>query len=145
MDIQKFKLSQSKQVLTLVAGYMIIVDNKVLLVRDTDPFWKLPGGKMRFDESMLQTCNRCLSTELNIATEYTEQISPFIHEIIRRRNLDTENKYIIFHLFTDNYYGEIKPQGEYKWFELREVMDGIFEDNIKLALKHYLDFNYIKL
>ncbi len=144
-DIQKFQLSQSKQVLTLVAGFVIIIDNKVLLVKDTDPFWKIPGGKMRFDESMLQTCQRTLNDELNIATEYNENTSPFIHEIIRRRTLDTQYRYIIFHFFADNYYGELQTKYEYKWFDLKEVLDGIFEDNVKLAIKHYIDSNFVKI
>ena len=58
---------------TIASGPVIIEDNKVLLNKHDDPFWKFPGGSVKSSDNLEQACIREVKEENDVDIEITEK------------------------------------------------------------------------
>ncbi len=127
--------------LIIASGPVIVENNKVLLDKDyKEDIWKFCGGKIKEDESLIDTAKRRSKEELGIDVEILDE-SPFITFTIKETP-EGKNDVILVH-FLAKKTGEIKPEEniqKWGWFDLNNLPDNL-GPNIIPALKH---FGFIK-
>lgn len=107
------------------AGLVLIKDKKILLTkRNTEPFfgyWSIPGGKIEFGETVIETLNREIKEEINVSIENIKFIE-YVDEIFPDINI-----HYIGHLFTADIIGEIQIDNVelvgFGWYTKEEVMN----------------------
>ena len=111
----------------VASGPVIIEKGKLLVVRDNkDPFYKLPGGTVKEDESLEQGCIRRAREEINADVEIIRPLSPNI----LYENPKTKEKMTIVLI---NYLSKLKnkdkiktisPTQEIKWVSIEDIKKG---------------------
>lgn len=61
---------------------VLLIDGKVLLVRNDRNEWELPGGRLEIDETPEQTLAREFQEELSIRVEATGIVDSYVFEVI---------------------------------------------------------------
>ena len=98
--------------------------DKVLIVKNVEGYWEVPGGRIDGDESVVQTLHRELNEEL-----------PNIHSIVIERILDVKRLHkdikadvslvLVFYQVSAAFDGEPKlsrEHTEYKWASKDEAL-----------------------
>jgi ADP-ribose pyrophosphatase YjhB (NUDIX family) len=89
----------------------VIVDNKILLVREsTDRLWSIPGGWAEFN----------LSIKENV-----------VKELLEEAGVNVVPKRLIAVLDRKKHHRPLSPYGIYKIFVLCDLVDGTFKKNIE--------------
>lgn len=111
----------------VASGPVIIEDNKLLVVKDNkDPFYKLPGGTVKEEESLENGCIRGAKEEINADVEIIRPLMPHI----LYENPKTKEKMTIVLI---NYLAELKnrkeikplpPSQDIKWVSIEEIKQG---------------------
>lgn len=130
------------QKIIIASGPVIIEDNKVLLdISGEDDFWKFCGGRVREDETLMQTAMRRANEELGINIEITDN-EPLLLYTKKKKDNDTSDVILVH--FLAKRIGEIAPGEdilEWKWIPLEELPNENLAPNIIPTLKH---FRFIK-
>jgi len=131
------------QNIIIASGPVIVENNKVLLVKHNDDFYKFCGGKTEKTENLLKAAKREAKEELGIKIEAVNNI-PFIMYSKKEINKKEFDVILVHYLskIIDN--KEIKPGKditEYIWLDLDRLENYNLAPNIIPALKH---FNFIK-
>lgn len=66
---------------------VLIVDGKVILVRNARDEWELPGGRPEIGETPEDTLAREISEELSIAVRVGPQIDSYVFEVLPGRSV----------------------------------------------------------
>ncbi|MFH1592441.1 MAG: NUDIX hydrolase [Candidatus Woesearchaeota archaeon] len=112
--------NNEKVEITIASGPVIIENNKVLLVKHKDPFWKFPGGTQLDTHNFIENAKREVKEELNI--NVTLQEDPYVMAFERNHNGIKE--YVILIHYLAKKEGEVKPGEEieeYKWFNINDL------------------------
>lgn len=125
----------------IASGPVIVENNKVLLDKDNkDDFWKFCGGKVKENESLIDTAKRRPKEELGIDIEFLDE-NPYM--TFAEKETEKGSVDIILAHFLARAVGEIKPGPgirEWNWFDIGNLPENI-GPNIIPALKH---FNYLE-
>ena len=112
----------------LGVGAVVIHESKVLLVqRAKPPFvgqWCIPGGKVRFGETLQQAAEREILEETGIVIEAGEPVYCF--DIIDTEKSDNPLHYVVIDLAAKYVSGEISAASDAAagaWFSKEEIMD----------------------
>ena len=96
----------------------VIVDNKILLVREsTDGLWSIPGGWAEFN----------LSIKENV-----------VKELLEEAGVNVVPKRLIAVLDRKKHHRPLSPYGIYKIFVLCDLVDGTFKKNIETTESGFL-------
>ena len=114
-------------------GCIIIENEKVLLIKDTNGNWGFPKGHVEEGETEKQTAIRETKEETNLSVEIVSD-KRYINQYITDKNVD---KTVIF--FKAKLIGGTeKKQPEeiidMKWVKLNEVKDNLTFDNLKVTI-----------
>ncbi|MCX6746994.1 MAG: NUDIX hydrolase [Candidatus Pacearchaeota archaeon] len=124
----------------IASGPIIINEGKLLVDKDDkDDFYKLPGGRLKENESLDETCIREAWEEVNADIIIIKKLST----LILNRNPTTHKKMRIelHHYLADlNNLNEIKPVHpikEIKWLDIKEIKRGKYNvaPNIKFLVE----------
>lgn len=125
----------------MASGPVIVENDKVLLDRDyKEDFWKFCGGKIKEDESLVDTAKRRSKEELGIEIEILNE-NPFFTYAIKETP-EGKSDVILVH-FLAKRIGEIKPGEDIKkwgWFDFDNLPENLGL-NIIPALKHFRFIN----
>ena len=66
---------------------VLLLDGRVLLVKNSRDEWELPGGRIDADEDHAQTLSREFAEELSIDVAITAQIDSYLLEVIPGRHV----------------------------------------------------------
>lgn len=123
-------------------GAVVIYNAKVLLVqRATPPYqgqWCIPGGKVRFGETLQQAAEREIREETGITVEAGEPIYSF--EIIDTSDTENPVHYVVIDLEASYLSGDIKAASdalEVAWFSKAEILDKRVEEHTKQFLRKW--------
>ena len=126
----------------IVSGPVIVENNKVLLDKDNkDDFWKFCGGRVKENESLIDTVGRRSKEELGIDIEFLDE-NPYM--TFAEKETDQGSIDVILAHFLARAVGEIKPSKdirEWKLIPLEELEKESLAPNIIPALQH---FGFIK-
>jgi len=107
-------------------GALVQHEGKVLLVqRGNPPYqgqWCIPGGKVRFGESLQQAVEREILEEAGIVVKAREPI--FCFDIIDSDNQENPLHYVVIDLLAEYVSGEIRPGSdapEVAWMTRDEI------------------------
>lgn len=117
--------------LTVASGPVIIKNNKILLSKHGDDFWKIPGGTQVTDQTLEQNAIREAKEELSVDVKVSGE--PFVIEFQR------ENEFVIlFHFLAKIVKGKPKKGDvdEIKWFNTNKLPKDC-APNIKPVVKHF--------
>lgn len=123
----------------IAAGPVIVQNNKVLLVRHGDDFWKFCGGKVDDikKENLIEAATREAKEELGIDISIIDK-SPFLfyaNKLSQGENID-----IILVHYLAGYSGQIIHGGDiddWVWLNLADLAQENLAPNIISALKHF--------
>lgn len=127
--------------ITFAAGGMIFAHNKVLLDRsDSSDLWSIPGGVVKFKESVKETVVREIKQELNLNVDILDA-PPFLYHF-RLESSEAIDLIILTH-FLVKVEAPAKLQigggiADYKW----ESIGSNFRDcypNVKPAVDYYMN------
>lgn len=127
---------------TLASGAVIFHDGKVLLVRDQDTFWKVPGGSCDDEESIKETCIREVAEEVGL--RIIPGGEPFVYVFNRYdEHADITHYYVLFH-----YRAEIEGSSdltiesgsEAAYFYPNDLPEEL-APNVALAIDHFKSHN----
>ena len=119
-------------------GCIIIKDNKVLLIKQTQGHWGFPKGHVEDNETEIETAIREVKEETNLDVEIVEANKRYTMEY----ETDTGAiKQVVF--FSAKYIGgKIKAQecevSNIQWLNFEEALKTITYDNTKELFKKYL-------
>lgn len=126
----------------IASGPVIVEDDKVLLdLSGDDTFWKFCGGRVKENETLIQTASRRAKEELGITLEIKNH-EPFLLHTMKEK--DGEKIDIILAHFLSDFSGEIFPGddvNEWRWIPISELEKHEIAPNILPTLKH---FGFIK-
>ena len=119
-------------------GAVIIKDNHVLLVKRSNPpklgLWCIPGGKIKFGESLQQAAEREIKEETGITIRAGSPV--YVFDLIMP---DQKIHYIIVDLAAEYVSGEVKAAddaADAKWWNLDNLAsDKIDADTLNLLTK----------
>lgn len=125
----------------IASGPVIVENNKVLLDKDNkEDLWKFCGGKVKENESLIDTAKRRSKEELGIDTEFLDE-NPYI-SFVEKETEKGSTDVILAH-FLAKATSEIKPGKDiqdWDWFDINNLPVNL-APNIIPALKH---FNFIQ-
>lgn len=123
-------------------GAVVIYNSKVLLVqRATPPYqgqWCIPGGKVRYGESLQQAAEREIKEEAGIIIKAGEPIYSF--EIIDIQNQANPVHYVVIDLEAQYLGGELAPATDaldVSWFTKEEILQQPIEQHTKQFLQQW--------
>jgi ADP-ribose pyrophosphatase len=123
----------------LGVGAVVIYKSKVLLVqRSAPPFtgqWCIPGGKVRFGETLQQAAEREILEETGIVIKAGEPVYCF--DIIDTDNSEFPLHYVVIDLEAVYVSGDIKPASDAQdcaWFGKDEIM----RDDVQQLTQQFL-------
>jgi len=125
----------------IASGPVIVENNKVLLDKDhKEDLWKFCGGKVKENESLIDTAKRRSKEELGIDIEFLDEnpYMTFAEKETEKGSID-----VILAHFLARAVGEIKPGKDiqdWDWFDINNLPVNL-APNIIPALKH---FNFIQ-
>ena len=121
-------------------GAVVIYRSKVLLVqRGTPPFtglWCIPGGKVRFGESLQHAAEREILEETGIVIKAGEPVYSF--DIIDTDESELPHHYVVIDLEADYISGDIKPASDAQdaaWFS----KDDIKRNDVQQLTRQFLE------
>jgi 8-oxo-dGTP diphosphatase len=121
-----------------VSGPVIVEKNSVLLnISGDDKFWKFCGGKVKRDETPIETAKREIKEEMGIEIEILDQ-NPFLLHVTKK--LPKGEMYIVLNHFLAKRIGKIFPADdvhEWQWIKISKLQDENLAPNIIPALKHF--------
>lgn len=121
---------EEKMMFEKSCGCIIINDNKVLLINDTNGNWGFPKGHVEENETDIETAIRETKEEVNLDVEVDENRKYTIKYKTDRDTLKT-----VVYFVAKIKGGEIKPQigevNEIKWLDFNEAMQKITYENVK--------------
>ncbi len=105
-------------------------------------FYRLPGGRVRPDETLIKALKRELLEELGISVEEPTRLLYVVDSFYRRRSNIVHD--IGFYFYCEKYEGDIKPREEHirvKWIPLEKIS----KDNFRPApLAELLKMNFLE-
>ena len=125
----------------IASGPVIVENNKVLLDKDNkEDLWKFCGGKVKENESLIDTAERRSKEELGIDIEFLDEnpYMTFAEKETEKGSID-----VILAHFLARAVGEIKPGKDiqkWDWFDVDNLPVNL-APNITPALKY---FNFIQ-
>ena len=131
---------------TIVASGPVIIEGGKLLVNkdNKDDFYKIPGGTVEQEDSLIEACHREVKEEINAQIEIIKPLHPMI---IYKNPQTNENQTIILIHYQAKLLNkeEIKPQGqtkEVKWLDIEEIKQN--KHNIAPNIKFLIEKGDIK-
>ena len=125
----------------IASGPVIVENSKVLLDKDfKEDLWKFCGGRVKENESLIDTAIRRSKEELGIDIEFLDE-NPYM-TFTEKETANGSIDVILAH-FLARKVGEIKPREdirEWNWFDINNLPEGL-APNIIPVLKH---FDFIK-
>jgi ADP-ribose pyrophosphatase len=128
-----------------IAGAVIIHGERVLLVqRGKPPFqgmWCIPGGKVRYGETLQQAAEREVLEETGVIIRAGEPVYAF--DIIDTSNTGQPYHYIVIDLQADYVSGDPQPRDDAQnaaWFG----KDQIDQDNVQELTRNFLKRWWLK-
>ena len=121
--------------LTMASGPVIIENNKILLVKHEDPFWKFPGGKQLDTNNFQENAIREAKEELGI--NITLEGDPLIMAF--ERYYDGVKEYVILVHYLAKRQGKIKLGkgiAEFAWLDINHLPEDC-APNIKPVLEYF--------
>jgi 8-oxo-dGTP pyrophosphatase MutT (NUDIX family) len=67
---------------------VLLVDGRVVLLKNSRNEWELPGGRIDLGESHAQTLSREFSEELAVEVDVSELIDSYLFEVIPGRHVE---------------------------------------------------------
>lgn len=126
------------QKIIIASGPVIVEENKVLLDQQGDDrFWKFCGGKIKENETLIETAIRRSKEELGIEIEILDEKPFFLHT--KKETPEGIFDVILVH-FLSKRIGEVVPGEEvlkWEWVDLAELESQELAPNILPALKHF--------
>lgn len=123
-------------------GAVVIYNSKVLLVqRATPPYqgqWCIPGGKVRFGESLQQAAEREIEEETGLLVKAGDPVYSF--EIIETDNPEKAYHYVVIDLEAEFLSGDIQAGGDaldVLWFSREQIEDYPVEQHTKQFLQRW--------
>ncbi len=111
----------------IASGPVILKEGKILVAKDDkDPFYKLPGGRVKEGESLEEACTKRTKEETNADIKILKSLMPNI----LYENPKTKEKMIIVLI---NYLTELKnpeeikpisPTTDIKWLSIENIKQG---------------------
>lgn len=126
---------KEKVEITIASGPVIIENDKVLLDKHEDPFWKFPGGKQLDTNNFQENAKREVKEELNI--DVTLENDPYVMAFERDHNGIKE--YVILVHYLAKRKGEPKPGRDVKefiWVDINNLPEDC-APNIKPVIEHF--------
>lgn len=127
-------------------GAVIIHQERVLLVqRGNAPYigmWCIPGGRVRYGETLQQAAEREILEETSIIIKAKQPVYTF--EIIEPEGADHPLHYVVIDLEADYVSGELAPNDDAqdaKWF----AKDEIHQDQVQELTRNFLKEWWLKL
>lgn len=125
--------------LVIASGSVIVHDNKVLLVKHGDDFWKFCGGKVDYvnGESLDSAAKREAKEELDLEINIINS-EPFLL-YTAKENSDGLFDIILVHYLAD-FSGEIRPGKDieqWAWIDLNNLAEEELAPNIIPALEYF--------
>ncbi|MBS3140630.1 NUDIX domain-containing protein [Candidatus Woesearchaeota archaeon] len=122
---------------TIASGPVIIEENKVLLNKHDDPFYKFPGGSVQSKDNLEEACKREVKEENNIEIEITNK-EPCI--LCFDRDYKGKREFVILvHYLAKKKSGVLKPGKDIedsKFFPLNNLPKDL-APNIKPVLDFF--------
>ena len=119
-------------------GAVVIHQNQVLLVKRANPpkqgLWCIPGGKIRFGETLQQAAEREIMEETGITIKAGDPI--YVFDLI-----EEDFHYIIIDLLADYISGAVNAGDdamEAQWFELQNIDLPHIDQETKFLLRRVL-------
>lgn len=125
--------------LVIASGPVIVHDNKVLLVKHGDDFWKFCGGKVDYinGESLVSAAKREAKEELDLEINIINS-EPFLL-YTAKENSDSLVDIILVHYLAD-FSGEIRPGKDieqWAWINLDSLDKEDLAPNIIPTLEYF--------
>lgn len=125
-------------------GCIIIENDKVLLVQESEGHWGLPKGHVEGNETEIETAKREVKEETNLDVEITDSSKRFELNYIVEPDIDKTVCFFPAKVIS----GEIKRQeseiNEIRWVPVDEAISVITFDNAKEMLRNALkELGYI--
>lgn len=123
--------------ITIASGPVIIHENKVLLDKHDDPFWKFPGGSVQDDESFHVTAIREAKEELGLVVKLSDD--PFIVAFDREYKGLKEYVVLIHYLASigDMNVTPGKDVTAWEWFDVNNLPQDV-APNVKSVVEHFI-------
>jgi 8-oxo-dGTP diphosphatase len=115
----------------IVSGPIIIENGKLLLIKDEDNFYKIPGGKLEIGESLEEACKREVKEEINGDIIILKELSTMT---IYKPDITLE----LHHFLAKLKNRDIKPESEVremKWIEIKRLNQYDTAPNIKFLIE----------
>lgn len=120
-------------------GAVVIHNDQVLLVKRAQPpfegLWCIPGGKIRFGESMQHAAEREIREETGIVIRAHQPVYAF--EVIETSDTPSPVHYIVVDLEADYISGELQPGDDAQdaaWFDRKDIESG----NVQALTRNFL-------
>ena len=119
----------------VVSGPVIVQDGKILLIKDDDNLYKIPGGKVEPGESLEDACKREVKEEVNGEIILLKKLSTLtVNQPERSRTIE------LHHFLAKLKNNDLKPGfevKEIKWVNIKDIGKGKseFAPNIKYLLE----------
>lgn len=106
----------------IVSGPVIIEDGKILLIKDEDDFYKVPGGEVEVGENLEEACKREVKEEINGDIIILKKLSTLILD--KHQKMGEPLIIELYHFLSKLKNRDIKPQGEVKeikWIPIKDI------------------------
>ena len=119
-------------------GLIIINENKVLLVKQTEGHWGFPKGHVEQGETEVQTAIREVKEETNIDVEVKED-KRYEEEYYPEENIKKQVVYFLAKNITTNIMPQQSEIQEIKWVPLNEAENVITYENSKNIIRKVIN------
>ena len=119
-------------------GCIIINENKVLLVKQTEGHWGFPKGHVEQGETEVQTAIREVKEETNIDVEVKED-KRYEEEYYPEENIKKQVVYFLAKNITTNIIPQQSEIQEIKWVPLNEAENVITYENSKNIIRKVIN------
>ncbi len=129
------------QRIIIASGPVIVENNKALLVKHKDSFFKFCGGTVKKTENFIKSAQREAKEELGIKISLLDN-TPFI--MYSKKEIDGIDYDVILVHYLASRVGDIKPGSDIKewaWIDIDKLEEFELAPNIIPTLKH---FNFLK-
>jgi ADP-ribose pyrophosphatase len=142
----KTQIDSDTSIPRIAVGAVVIKDNKILLVQRKHPphqdEWVIPGGKVKWGESLQYAAEREILEETGIRIKAQESIYTFelIHRDEQQQVID---HYVIVDLMCRYQSGEVRAHSDAKavhWFDKEQLSTGHINSTTLYLLKDIIHF-----
>lgn len=124
-------------------GCIIIENNKVLVIKQTNGIWGFPKGHVEGDETEIQTAMREIKEETNIDVKIDETKRYVMNYVTDKGT----NKDVVLFL-AKQIGGELKKQEEeileIEWLDFKEALQKLSYDNTKELFRNVMEQNNLR-